>query len=72
VEAAGNEVEVTKWTNPEDIVLVVAGYRRARTALLDELQADAAGFEVLPAGDCVAPRLLRNAVADGVRIGAAL
>ncbi|HTZ36777.1 MAG TPA: FAD-dependent oxidoreductase [Stellaceae bacterium] len=56
----------------EPVVLVVAGYRRARDELREQLGARLDGVEILSIGDCLAPRLLRNAVADGVRAGAAL
>lgn len=56
----------------EDEIVVSAGYRQARPDLSATLTALRPGLDILLAGDCRAPRLLRNAVLEGARAGAAL
>lgn len=73
-------VRVTRyvWTEDEQPLateydhVIVAGYRHANTALRDELSACAPELEIRDIGDASAPRLLRNAISEGARIGAAI
>ncbi len=48
---------------------VFVGYRRAASGLEDELRAARPDLQVLMAGDCIAPRRLHDAVAEGVSAG---
>ena len=48
---------------------IFAGYRTARDSLVHALLAARPGLELHQAGDCRAPRVLRNAVSEGVRAG---
>jgi hypothetical protein len=50
-------------------LLVFVGFRRARSALEAELRQARPGVEVQAIGDCVAPRRLHDAVAEGARVG---
>ncbi len=64
------------WTDQvrtvNDVDLIVfSGYRLAEDRLLAPF-AERTGLEVHPVGDCRAPRMLRNAVSEGVRVGALL
>jgi hypothetical protein len=53
-----------------DVVVPVLG-RRSREDLFLELERRAPDVPVLRAGDCVAPRLLQHAIAEGDAVGAA-
>jgi hypothetical protein len=64
------------WSDAERAVdadlLVFVGYRRAVSGLEDVLEAARPDLEVRMVGDCVAPRRLHDAVAEGVRAGRAI
>jgi hypothetical protein len=64
------------WSDAERAVeadlLVFVGYRHALSGLEDDLQAARPALEVRMAGDCLAPRRLHDAVAEGVRAGQAI
>jgi hypothetical protein len=51
-------------------LVVVAGPRRARARLAQELTAADPRLRVVSVGDALAPRTLLDAVAEGARIGA--
>ena len=51
-------------------LIVVAGHRRASTALRDALAAADPTLELIAVGDALAPRTLLDAVAEGARAGA--
>jgi len=53
-------------------LVVVAGPRRARSGLVEQLVEADPGLKVVPVGDALAPRTLLDAVAEGARIGATL
>ena len=62
------------WSGRTDAVaeadlVVFAGHREAQAGLAEELRAARPELELLLAGDCRAPRMLRNAVSEGVRAG---
>ena len=63
------------WTDrdtevPAPDLFVVCGYRTARAELAQAFRSRQSNMPVHMAGDCRAPRLLRNAVLEGVRAGA--
>jgi 2,4-dienoyl-CoA reductase-like NADH-dependent reductase (Old Yellow Enzyme family) len=64
------------WSDAERAVeadlLVFVGYRHASSGLEDDLQAARPDLEVRMVGDCLAPRRLHDAVAEGVRAGTAI
>lgn len=51
--------------------IVVVGYRTSDTRLRDEIE-HTLDCDVVTIGDAKAPRLLRNAVSEGARTGAAI
>ena len=51
---------------------IFAGYRIAQTSLAQALLGTRPELEVHQAGDCRAPRVLRNAVSEGVRAGSSV
>ena len=53
-------------------LVIVAGYRLAQTGTADRLRAANPKLEIHLAGDCRAPRLVRNAISEGVRAGMAV
>jgi hypothetical protein len=53
-------------------VVVFTGYRVAETQLSEELRAARPELELHVVGDGRAPRMLRNAVTEGARAGAAV
>lgn len=48
---------------------VFVGWRQARSGLEEELRERGTGLEIRMAGDCIAPRRLHDAVAEGVGAG---
>jgi hypothetical protein len=65
------------WTEELRIVAdidlaVFVGYRHARGGLEDDLRRARPDLEVRMAGDCIAPRRLHDAVAEGVGAGLAV
>jgi hypothetical protein len=56
----------------DDITVRLAGYRGAQTLVVDEIRKARPELEMHVIGDCLSPRLLRNAVVDGVRFGSLL
>lgn len=57
---------------PRDTTVVFAGYREPQTGLEQALRNMRPGVDVRLIGDCRAPRLLRNAVSEGAKVGIAL
>lgn len=53
-------------------VVIVAGYRLAQAGVADRLRFACPGLEMHLAGDCRAPRLVRNAISEGARAGASV
>jgi dimethylglycine catabolism A len=53
-------------------LVVVAGPRRARNGIAEQLAQARPGLRVVSVGDALAPRTLLDAVAEGARIGATL
>lgn len=51
---------------------IVAGYRLAQSGMADRLRAAHSELDIHLVGDCRAPRLLRNAISEGVRAGASV
>jgi dimethylglycine catabolism A len=65
------------WSDQERVVedvdlIVFAGIRVAMDTLTDSLYRAEPSLEIHRIGDCVAPRLLRDAVTEGVRAGNAI
>jgi len=65
------------WSDEErsldDVDLVVfVGYRQARSALFASLEDAGAACTLHQVGDCLAPRRLLDATADGIRVGNAV
>lgn len=74
VEAGGGALVVRNvWTQePYELAApkaVFVGFNRSRGSLLTDLRTDSA-LRVRPAGDCLAPRTLRDAVREGAMAGA--
>lgn len=57
-------------TLSDNDVVIIAGYRLARARVAERLASIRPHLEVHLAGDCRAPRLLRNAISEGARAGA--
>lgn len=78
VDSEGSSVFLRNhWSEEErsldDIDLVIfVGYRQARSQLYASLQDTDASFGIHQVGDCLAPRRLLDATADGVRAGNAV
>lgn len=64
------------WTGAERRIradfVVFVGFRSARTALADAMEDVLPDIPKVVIGDCYAPRMLRHAIADGVRVGATI
>jgi 2,4-dienoyl-CoA reductase-like NADH-dependent reductase (Old Yellow Enzyme family) len=58
--------------SPDDMLAIFTGYREARSALGDALLDAYPDLEVALVGDCLAPRRLHDAVAEGARAGNAV
>lgn len=74
---AGHLLTQDVWLEEEHVhegydLVIFTGFREPNTALFDVLAANEAAPDVVRVGDARAPRLLRNAVSEGERLGAAL
>lgn len=57
---------------PDIDLVIFVGYREANTELYSSLREVGSSFEIHQIGDCLAPRRLLDATADGVRVATSL